>query len=182
MKVILKKTPLYESFDFDSDEDKNFNFDDVIESRRYKKFIEDNYDINGGQVKTYKKDGELFIDVDGDVKVKNKKLTSLTNGLFCFGKVAGNFTCPWCNSLTSLEGAPEKVGEDFYCSDCKSLTSLEGAPEKVCGHFYCNDCNSLTSLEGAPKYVAGVFYCYDCDSLKTIDLPATTKINGEIIS
>ena len=30
--------------------------------------------------------------------------------------VEGNFDCSY-NSLTSLEGAPEKVGGDFYCSN-----------------------------------------------------------------
>ena len=45
MKVILKKTPLYESFDFDSYKDEDF--DTVIESHRYKKFLDSNYEITG---------------------------------------------------------------------------------------------------------------------------------------
>ena len=73
MKVILKKIPLYESFDFDSYEDENF--DDIIESHRYKKFLEDNYDIKG-IIRHYKKDGVFFIDIDGSVTVKNENLTS----------------------------------------------------------------------------------------------------------
>ena len=187
MKVILKKKPLYESFDFDSDEDEYF--DVIIEFTSHKKFLEDNYDINNTQVKPYKKDGMLFIDVDGDVMVKNEELTSLTNGRFYFGKVKGGFycddctflktlegapekvegkfDCSYCKSLTSLEGAPREVGGDFYCWDC-SLKTLEGAPEKVGGKFDCSYCKSLTSLEGAPREVGGSFNCTDCKSLTSL--------------
>ena len=66
--------------------------------------------------------------------------------------VKGEFYCT-NNSLTSLEGAPEKVGGSFYCYN-NSLTSLEGAPKKVGRDFYC-DHNSLTSLEGLPKEIGG---------------------------
>ena len=70
--------------------------------------------------------------------------------------VEGDFDCSY-NSLTSLEGAPEKVDGYFDCVS-NQLTSLEGAPEKVGGNFYCSY-NSLTSLEGAPEKVGGDFYC-----------------------
>ena len=71
----------------------------------------------------------------------------VADGHFCFIDKNGNeaknviikndFSCSGCNSLTSLEGAPQKVGGDFSCSRCTSLTSLEGAPKEVCGYFYC---------------------------------------------
>ena len=170
---------LNESFDFDSYEDKDFNFDDIIESHRYKKFLEENYEI-AAQVRPYKKDGTLFIDVGGNVRVKNKKLTSLTNGMFYFGKVKGDFDCSYCKNLTSLEGAPKEVDGGFYCYYCDKLISLEGAPEKVGAIFNCSGCLLLTSLNGAPKEVGGNFKCTDCKSLKSIDLPSTTKIKGSI--
>ena len=61
--------------------------------------------------------------------------TDLINGKlpFKFGRVDGDFDCDGCPSLTSLEGAPQKVGGDFRCSDCPSLKSLEGAPKKLGG-------------------------------------------------
>ena len=61
--------------------------------------------------------------------------TDLINGKlpFKFGRVDKNFICMKCTSLTSLEGAPQKVGGDFRCSDCPSLKSLEGAPKKLGG-------------------------------------------------
>lgn len=33
-----------------------------------------------------------------------------------------------------------RLGGDFTCKECESLQSLEGAPQKVGGSFYCNDC------------------------------------------
>ena len=57
--------------------------------------------------------------------------TDLVDGklLFKFGRVDKDFICRNCPSLTSLEGAPQKVGENFSCSNCTSLISLEGAPQ-----------------------------------------------------
>ena len=175
MKVILKKIPLYESFDFNTEEDENF--DVIIESHRYKKFLEENYIIIG-QVRPYKKDGILFVNIDGDIMVKNIHITSLTNGLFCFGKVKGSFDCSNCYSLKSLEGAPKEVGEDFNCFKCEFLTSLEGAPEKVGRYFDCAKCISLMSLKGAPKEVGGSFSCDNCKSLTSLE-GAPEKIVGD---
>ena len=83
--------------------------------------------------------------------------TDLINGKlpFKFGRVDGYFDCDGCTSLTSLEGAPQKVGGHFDCSKCTSLTSLEGVPQEVGRNFSCSDCPSLTSLEGAPKKIGG---------------------------
>ena len=95
----------------------------------------------------------------------------VADGHFCFIDKNGNeakniiikndFSCSNCNSLTSLEGAPQEVGRDFFCSNCTSLTSLNGAPQKVGGDFSCSYCTSLTSLEGAPKEIGGDFNCYN---------------------
>ena len=105
--------------------------------------------------------------LSGSVKIlKDLNLWKLKNfkGVR-FGVITGDFDCRW-NSLTTLEGAPQKVGGYFWCSG-NSLTSLEGAPQKVEGSFYCNS-NSLTTLEGAPQKVGGNFYCYD-NSLTTLE-------------
>jgi hypothetical protein len=93
--------------------------------------------------------------IKGNAYIENLSLFELPDFLKDV-VVEGDFYCSY-NSLTSLEGAPEKVEGDFFCS-YNSLTSLEGAPEKVEGDFYCN-CNSLTSLKGAPKVVEGYFDC-----------------------
>jgi hypothetical protein len=81
--------------------------------------------------------------------------------------ITESFYCYDCTSLTTLEGAPQKVTEDFYCSDCTSLTSLKGGPQEV-RSFYGYNCTSLTSLEGAPQEVTGVFNCTGKNSLNPI--------------
>ena len=108
--------------------------------------------------------------------------TDLINGKlpFKFGRVDKNFICMKCTSLTSLEGAPQKVGGDFDCRMCTSLASLEGTPQEVGGTFSCYKCTSLTSLKGAPQEVGGNFYCSECTSLTSLE-GVPKKIGGKII-
>ena len=41
-------------------------------------------------------------------------------------EVRGDFDCSYCDNLTSLDGAPQKVGRYFDCSDCgKQFTEEE---------------------------------------------------------
>ena len=116
-----------------------------------------------------------LVDVSGNFFCEEQKLKDFKG--VRFGRISGKFDCSY-NSLTSLEGAPQRVGNYFDCQknsltsleggpqsvgmhfDCSynSLTSLEGAPQRVGGDFYCDN-NSLTSLEGAPQNVGGSFYC-----------------------
>ena len=147
------------------------NVEDITNSDAalIEQFLKDNYEIDG----TYIIEGSYTIkdnvvDVKGSLEVKNEKIKSLTNGLFRFGKVGGNFDCYRCKNLTSLGGAPEEVGRVFWCAFCPNLKSLEGGPELVGDDFNCFACSSLTSLEGAPKKVGGDFNCYECENLKTL--------------
>lgn len=140
-----------------------------------KAFLKENYDIGSYTIKNG------IVNVKGDIEVKNREITSLTNGLFEFGKVDGDFDCSHCKSLTSLEGAPKEVVWNFYCNNCESLTSLKGAPEKVGGFFNCSCCKSLKTLEGAPKEVGGDFYCSYCKSLTSLKgAPKANKIYSDI--
>ena len=135
---------------------------DVIEQ-----FLKENYKIRDSY--TIKETKNVFtVDVKGNAEVKNKNITSLTNGLFEFGKVEKGFNCSECRLLTSLEGSPKEVGWSFNCSYCKSLKTLEGSPEKIGESFYCNNCKSLKSIEGAPKEVKWSFNCSGCESLLSL--------------
>ena len=127
-------------------------------------FLKDNYDIRGSY--TIK---DNVVDVKGHVIVKNEKIESLTNGLFRFGTVNGNFYCTGCPKLKTLEGAPKEVGRSFYCYNCHKLTSLEGAPEKVGKDFCCFECDGLKILDGGPKEVGGDFDCTKCVSLTSLE-------------
>jgi hypothetical protein len=95
-----------------------------------------------------------LVDVFGDFSCSSQGLSDFKG--VKFGKVTGSFDCD-NNSLTTLEGAPQKVKGSFNC-DLNSLTSLVGAPQKVGVSFYCGN-NSLTSLVGAPQKVGGDFWC-----------------------
>ena len=127
-------------------------------------FLKDNYIIDG----SYDINGNV-VDVKGHAIVKNEKIESLTNGLFRFGTVNGNFYCTGCPKLKSLEGAPELVGGRFDCTKCMGLKSLEGAPRKVALSFVCVDCPNLKSLKGAPKEVGWSLDCRNCKNLKITD-------------
>ena len=151
-------------------EDNIDNMDESIKDQ-IRRFLINNFK-NAAKCKISEKPnkyGKFEVSVNGNVEVKNKNIISLTNGLFIWTTIDGDFICDECKSLTSLEGAPEEVGGDFDCEYCKSLTSLEGAPEKVGGGFYCDHCNSLISLKGAPKKVSGDFACGSCGIEFTID-------------
>ena len=112
----------------------------TIDETLIKSFIEDNYVIWGSYIIK-----DNIVDVEGSIKVKNYKIETLTNRLFSFGVVNGDFSCEFCDSLITLKGAPKEVGGNFDCRRCRSLTTLEGAPKKVGGSFICRDCPSLKS-------------------------------------
>ena len=150
---------LYESLLDDFDElDK-----DVHQSAKESvmNFLIDNYKLNSKPINPdttaikisdkSNKDGKYVVDIDGNLRVINLDINSLTNNIFVFGKVSGFFECCNCNNLTSLEGAPKKVGVAFYCVNCNNLTSLEGAPEKVGDNFSCFGCKTKFSKKDVEK-------------------------------
>ena len=160
------------------------DFDDLEASMDPKKdieqFIRNNYEIKGVlQIsREPNKNGKYDVSCRG-VKVVNGGITSLTNNMFEWSEISGDFNCSYCKSLKTLEGAPKKVGGDFYCSWCDSLTSLEGAPKEVGRDFVCEYCNSLKFLKGVPKIIKGVFSCSFCDSL--ISLKGAPEYTGGFI-
>ena len=155
--IEMKSLKLYFESLLDDDDVYLSKTDDVI----IKKYINDNYTITGNLIISK----DRVVDCGGGVIVDNGSITSLTNGLFSWGKIKRYFDCNGCN-ITSLEGAPKKVGGYFDCSYCNNLKTLEGAPEEVGGTFCCNHCIKLKNLKGAPKSVGGGFYCGECPNLK----------------
>ena len=123
-------------------EDNIDNVDESIIKYQIKQFLKNNFE-NASKCKISEKpnkDGKFEVSSNGNVEVKNENITSLTNGLFIWTNIKGDFICSECNSLTSLEGAPDEVSGDFSCDECNSLTSLKGAPKEVGGNFYCSHC------------------------------------------
>ena len=162
---MLNMKTLYESLLDDDLIDKT----DKIIKDEIKAFLKETYN---GVMKISKKpnaDGKYEVSSTKTITVKNRNITSLTNGMFIWTTVDGSFGISYCDSLKSFEGAPEKVGENFHCSKCNSLESFEGAPKEIGGDFNCTGCNSLKSLEGAPRTINGYFRCYDCNSLTSLE-------------
>lgn len=121
--------------------------------------------------KTPNRDGIYEVSSRGNVTFygrSNSNPTGLTNGLFIWTKVKGNFDCSWIDSLESLESGPYEVGGSFNCSRCGKLITLEGAPKTIGGSFKCDWCKSLLSLKGVPKKIPGDFDCSYCESLRTL--------------
>ena len=136
-----------------------------------KKFISDNYKgVSKCKIsKSLADDGVFVVDCRGDLEVKNKFITSLTNEYFRFGKVAGGFDCSYCASLISLKGAPSEVGGDFTCSNCYSLESLEDGPSYVGASYDCASCRKIVNLKGVPNFIPGDFYANHNESLLTLE-------------
>ena len=91
-------------------EDKTANFDKTIKED-IKRFLRENYK-GASKCKISKlpnEDGKYIVDCKGSIVVKNKSITNLTNDLFVWGEVDGDFYCNECDLLASLKGAPEKV-------------------------------------------------------------------------
>lgn len=162
------------------------NFEDIEASMDPRKdieqFINNNYNISDRFriSKEPNKDGKYEVDGWGVVRVIHLTTSTLTNGMFEWREIYGNFECDHCISLTNLEGSPKKVSGSFYCHNCKSLTSLKGAPEKVGRNFICSWCESLISLDGAPKEVGENFDCASCEKLTSLE-GAPKKVGGKIL-
>ena len=145
------------------------------------KYLKENYKGKWIISKQTNKDGLYEVSSNNSITVKNINITSLTNGLFIWTCVRGDFHCSYCKSLKALDGAPKVVGGGVFCCYCAELESLNGAPEKVGDDFCCYNCKSLKTLDGAPKEVGRDFRCYDCGKLFTKDdVKKESKINGHI--
>ena len=107
------------------------------------------------------------VDVDGDVDLWNKVLTSIPLN---FNIVNGWFGCGW-NHLTSLKGCPVRVGSWFSCSNNK-LTSLQYSPQYVeSGYFTCGS-NKIESLQYCTELIRGDFWC-DNNQLTSLEYHPT---------
>lgn len=152
----------------------NPNRDEVV------KWIDKNYKCLGLKISNNPNEDGLYEVMATSVELKNKNISSLTNGMFVW-IYTKFFSCSRCKNLTSLDGAPSEVDSDFYCYDT-AIKDLTGAPNVVGGDFNCSGCNSLVSLEGSPVYIGGDFDCSDCGiNFTENDVKIISKVKGEII-
>lgn len=122
--------------------------------------VENRQDIqklcNKYRIEKYKINPDLSINVDGNVRFNDVKLTHIP---LKFGTVSGYFSLYECGRLISLENAPYHVGSHFDCDNNK-LTSLQYAPRYVGGYFTVIE-NRLTSLEYLPEIIKGSIHFSD---------------------
>lgn len=158
------KECIYESLFDDDILDRDF-----VEEVAIKKWLKENYNLDPKYItiNQNKITKEYTVDVKESIYV-NPDIKSLTNGLFKFDCISGNFICS-SSKIESLKGAPEKVSGNFYLYGCVYLESLEDAPKEVGRDFVCTKCNKLKSLKGAPEKVGGRFECYKCENLESLE-------------
>ena len=108
-------------------DDEDVFYDPKNDRKEIENWIRSNYMVTGklSILKNY------TVNCTGGVYANNRSnITSLTNGLFKWGKIARNFSCATCDNLKSLEGGPKKVGGYFYCNNCKKLKITDSDREK----------------------------------------------------
>lgn len=115
-------------------------------------------DTHGVTNYTITEDG---VDVEGDVDLSEKNLTSID---VQFNIVTGDFRCT-LNQLTSLKGCPRSC--EYFACFFNNLQNLVGGPETVRSSYDCSE-NALTSLLGAPRFITGQFCC-DMNELKSLE-------------
>lgn len=145
-------------------------------------FIDNLYDCSYKISDKPNKDGKYEVSSNGSVKIKkgpgSHGVKSLTNGLFVWSTVQGDFKIQLLKKLESLEGCPKKVQGDFDIR-WTNIKSLKGCPEYVGKKFMCDFCNYLETMEYAPNYVGDSIWLYFCRELKSLKgLP--NKINGDL--
>ena len=112
-------------------------------------------------ISNYKVGADLIVDVNGDVDISQRRLTSIP---VKFGKVTGNFDCS-INKLYKLTNSPDEVHGFFECSH-NQIYTLIGGPKYVVGGYYCAN-NQLDDLMGFPTYCSTCFDVTD-NNLKTL--------------
>lgn len=130
------------------------------------------YDIKG-----FKINPDLSINVKGDVDLSDKNLYSMP---LKFSRVEGNF---WINNnhLKSLDGSPEWVGGDCFVYN-NNLTNLVNGPTIVKGEYSAQG-NKLSSTDGFPTEVGSHFdISYNKGLEKISQKDIQTKIGGKFIN
>ena len=109
------------------------------------RFISDNYWTlpESVTIRLDENTGVYIVDINGPVALGNKKLKSLTNGIFRFGTINGSFFCVGSDYLENLDGRPHTVKGSFVCANCKNIkdtrdlqrTANEDSEKDVCDVF-----------------------------------------------
>ena len=114
-------------------------------------FLSNTYSTSkDNQYSIYKYKDKWIVDSKRSLVVIDYNISYLTNGLFEFGDINGDFDCSYCSGLKSLKGLPNTMRGSIICLNCKNLTSLEGCPEEL-NYLDCSYCESLQDFTYGPK-------------------------------
>ena len=144
---------------------KEVNHEDLIRD-----YLKNNYACKQNNYNIEVIDGKYIVNVDGNIMLKNRKVKHLTNGLFEFGEVKGDFMVSSCDIIDFIGGPKEVYNGDLSIQFCDDLESLEGCPKIVYNSFEIHNCPNLKSFEGAPEEIKWGFYCRGCYNI--------TKLKG----
>lgn len=121
-----------------------------------------------------------------EVKCTKKTITiklspdapSLTNDIFTWTTVAGNFFIADNPNIDTLNGCPESVGGMFKCEALPNVTSLENSPKTV-GTFTCRHMHSIKTLQFCPiiQNEVAITYNTNLETLKGLEYESD-KIDG----
>ena len=103
--------------------DKDSEFFENCDKDIIMRFISDNYWTlpESVTIRLDENTGRYIVDINGPVALGNKKLKSLTNGIFRFGTINGSFFCVGSDYLENLDGRPHTVKGSFVCTNCKNI-------------------------------------------------------------
>ena len=103
--------------------DKDSEFFENCDKDIIMRFISDNYWTlpKSVTIRLDENTGMYIVDINGPIALGNKKLKSLTNGIFRFGTINGSFFCVGSDYLENLDGRPHTVKGSFVCVKCKNI-------------------------------------------------------------
>lgn len=119
-------------------------------------------------------DGMYNVSINGHVTL-NSKSTSLTNGLFRFVFVNGDFCCDWASNLKTLEGLPLYINGRLSCNFCNNLEIDENIHSYVIGKFLCwdikkNNAKNIETRDGLSLLMPQESFYKNLKELKGIEI------------
>lgn len=125
-----------------------------------KEWLEENYNVRRCTYDIVITKNDCVVNVDGDIRMQvpmrgRPDHTALTNGMFRFGTVNGNFEANY-QDFKNLEGSPRVVTGKFSIDGNNCEFTCEGGPDKVYSIKLGSNC---ISLEGMPQEVETFIIC-----------------------
>ena len=145
--------------------------DDDLAAELITNWINDNWRVDGKL--TIKFEGNTRV-VDCSGNVRYPKTGKITNDMFVWGNVMGDFVFNALGTDTNKVktfiglGLPRFVGGTLNLHSFTNVTNLEGLPDNV-GSLHISGFKKLASLKGCPINVDNRFTITLCASLKGLD-------------